>query len=549
VAAWLSCDRLSLQALLGAADPSEELKNRHTLERSVQQGLVASLQRTTIGPAVATAARFVTRKKLGPLARRALPWRVTVKAPARVDLAGGWSDTPPLSYEAGGAVVNLGVLVDGARPIEASCAVEALELEGTPIEASAVPGAPPPPPRRAPLVLSTGGGVVSRGNAGSSSAGVTTVEVWGLEDLRDFCDPLAPCALLKAALVCAGVVTLPPRDGTSGGAGESLEAQLAQSVGGRLVVTTRSALPQGSGLGTSSILAGALLAALGHAAMRPYDDDDDGGGGGGGGVDNSGGCGGGGASSLVHAVLVLEQMLTTGGGWQDQVGGCGPFPATLATSAPTLPLRVASRNVPLPPLLSRALSLEGSGGGGGGDDASGGHLVLVFTGAPRLAKNLLVEVLRNWWAGGGARDTGADDGADDGAAAAGVGGGGGGDVGATISALKAGARDCAGFLEAGDLEGVGRCLSNYHGLKRAMAGPSYDCAPAVSRLVDRLRPLALGLSLCGAGGGGFLAVITRGPCRPGTHAWAQVAEAAAACGGTVHRAGLARGGMQVVFGV
>jgi fucokinase len=26
-------------------------------------------------------------------------------------------------------------------------------------------------------------------------------------------------------------------------------------------------------------------------------------------------------AALCHAVLKLEQMLTTGGGWQDQVGG------------------------------------------------------------------------------------------------------------------------------------------------------------------------------------------------------------------------------------
>jgi fucokinase len=29
---------------------------------------------------------------------------VRVKAPARVDIAGGWSDTPPISYEHGGYV-------------------------------------------------------------------------------------------------------------------------------------------------------------------------------------------------------------------------------------------------------------------------------------------------------------------------------------------------------------------------------------------------------------------------------------------------------------
>jgi hypothetical protein len=42
-----------------------------------------------------------------------------LQAPARIDLAGGWSDTPPISYEMGGEVANLAVLVQGKRPIGA----------------------------------------------------------------------------------------------------------------------------------------------------------------------------------------------------------------------------------------------------------------------------------------------------------------------------------------------------------------------------------------------------------------------------------------------
>lgn len=55
--------------------------------------------------------------------RRALPVGacVTSKAAARIDLAGGWTDTPPISYEAGGAVVNAAVTVSGERPVEARC--------------------------------------------------------------------------------------------------------------------------------------------------------------------------------------------------------------------------------------------------------------------------------------------------------------------------------------------------------------------------------------------------------------------------------------------
>lgn len=34
------------------------------------------------------------------------------ESPARADMAGGWSDTPPISYEHGGAVANVALLVD-----------------------------------------------------------------------------------------------------------------------------------------------------------------------------------------------------------------------------------------------------------------------------------------------------------------------------------------------------------------------------------------------------------------------------------------------------
>lgn len=38
---------------------------------------------------------------------------VSAECPARIDLQGGWSDTPPICYELGGSVVNVAILVDG----------------------------------------------------------------------------------------------------------------------------------------------------------------------------------------------------------------------------------------------------------------------------------------------------------------------------------------------------------------------------------------------------------------------------------------------------
>ncbi len=46
-----------------------------------------------------------------------IPTAVTVQLPVRIDLAGGWTDTPPISLEKGGAVLNVALLLNGRYPI------------------------------------------------------------------------------------------------------------------------------------------------------------------------------------------------------------------------------------------------------------------------------------------------------------------------------------------------------------------------------------------------------------------------------------------------
>jgi len=78
----------------------------------------------------------------------------------------------------------------------------------------------------------------------------------------------------------------------------------------------------------------------------------------------------------VYKVLQLEQLLTTGGGWQDQVGGMYPG-AKIARSPAQLPLQVVTTP------LGGALFLED-------------HILLIYTGQTRLARDLLQSVLRRW---------------------------------------------------------------------------------------------------------------------------------------------------------
>uniref|UniRef100_A0A4W3IKW1 Fucose kinase n=1 Tax=Callorhinchus milii TaxID=7868 RepID=A0A4W3IKW1_CALMI len=229
-----------------------------------------------IRQAVMSARQFIItgQRELPPINQ----W-VLAECPARIDLSGGWSDTPPITYEHGGAVVDIAVLVDKRKPI------------GAKVRRIAEP--------KLHLVLNSGG-----------IQGEIAVEIvcHSLEDLQDYCQPHAPGALVKAAFICTEIISYPSHT--------SLQDQLMNAFGGGFELHSWSCLPHGSGLGTSSILAGAVMAALLTAAGRSYDTD-----------------------SLIHAVLHLEQMLTTGGGWQDQVGGLVPG-IKIGRSKPHLPLRV-----------------------------------------------------------------------------------------------------------------------------------------------------------------------------------------------------------------
>uniref|UniRef100_A0A8C3JWJ8 L-fucose kinase n=1 Tax=Calidris pygmaea TaxID=425635 RepID=A0A8C3JWJ8_9CHAR len=358
----------------------------------VRQAVMSSCQFVTVG-----------QTELPPLGH----W-VQVACPARLDLSGGWSDTPPITYEHGGAVVDLAVLVDGCRPIGARVRrIGQPELR-----------------------------LVSLGGTPQGEAAVELV-CQELEHLRDYCQPHAPGALLKAAFICTQVVRFPSQ--------KPLRVQLLENFRGGFEVHTWSKLPHGSGLGTSSILAGAVMASLYRAAGKAAS-----------------------TESLIHAVLHLEQRLTTGGGWQDQVGGLVPG-IKIGRSKAQLPLRVEVEEILVPDGFTQTLN---------------DHLLLVYTGKTRLARNLLQDVVRNWYARLPS-------------------------VVQNAHALVSNAEECAQALRQGDLLLVGKCLDRYWQQKKCMAP---GCEPlAVGRMMEALRPHVYGQCLAGAGGGGFLYVLTKAP--------------------------------------
>jgi len=275
------------------------------------------------------------------------------------------------------------------------------------------------------------------------------LEVRGLEDMADHTNPGAPGALVKCCLLAAGIVHLNLPD-------KQFRERLARVCGGGLKIELWSDLPQGSGLGTSSILAGAVLAALWTCLGASYT-----------------------RRELVHAVLVVEQLLTTGGGWQDQVGGLHPG-ITLGMSPADHRVRVEMEQ----PKVDTSSNPSGPSKHSVFLGDIEARLLLLYTGKPRLAKNLLQNVIRNWY-------------------------GGDSDLVDTFKGNHRLAGECWTKVGECDLEGLGSCLDRYWRIKKALAPGSEPAM--VGALLHALKPYVLGASLAGAGGGGFLVALLKEP--------------------------------------
>ena len=246
---------------------------------------------------------------------------VEASCPARLDLAGGWSDTPPITYECegGSCVTNVAILVNKKKPIGAKARV--LQVD---------PG------------VQNFVRIVMQDSADNDASPVSQVklEFMSLDDFRDYNKPQAVACLMKAVCVYTKLVELNGND-----RGEfSLHDQLKSKLNGSLELRTWTGLPQGSGLGTSSILIACVLKVVWYLM----------------GVDVSN-------QTLSYSILVVEQLMTTNGGWQDQVGGIyGGFKFTTAKNQ--LPLEITVRQLELDAEFLESIN---------------SRLVLIYTGLTR----------------------------------------------------------------------------------------------------------------------------------------------------------------------
>ena len=353
---------------------------------------------------------------------------VVSNAPARIDLSGGWSDTPPVSYEFGGAVCNLAVTLRNTKPLSARCR-KVKGLKG--------------------IILK----VENRDIDSGKLLEFDSIHIKMIRDISDFRDPRATCALLKCAVVALGVIDLSLINEQN----EQSVCKILDHIFGNdtldesfgLELISTSLLPHGSGLGTSSILAGCVICSLGQCLGLSKVND---------------------PSFMIKTILNLEQLLSTGGGWQDQVGGLYPGLKLCTAEMNVIPIQVHVETHEISAEQIQKLN---------------DRLLLAFSGQPRLAKNILQKVLRQW-----ARRSP--------------------EIVSTVNSLVEGAHEAINAIKDHDLNRLGNLMNSYWMQKKFMAGEDSGVEPeAIKELFAALADnnITSGATLAGAGGGGFLALL------------------------------------------
>lgn len=236
---------------------------------------------------------------------------VQVALPVRVNWGGGWTDTPPHCNECGGVVLNAAVKLNGIFPVQ----IILKRLDSLHIEFE------------------------------SADIGVKGT-INSAKEIQNCYDPYDPFALHKAALISCGII---PAEGEC-----NLPKRLKQLGGGIYLSTQVYGVPKGSGLGTSSILAGACVKGIFDFLGHDISNDE-----------------------IYDIVLSMEQLMSTGGGWQDQVGGLSKG-IKFITTKPGIEQRLKVEKVEMPENGKTELKER---------------FALIYTGQRRLARNLLRDVV------------------------------------------------------------------------------------------------------------------------------------------------------------
>jgi len=337
---------------------------------------------------------------------------VWVCSPARLDFAGGWSDTPPYCLEHGGSVLNAAVKLNGQYPIQ-------------------VIGKLHPEPFIKINSIDLGERII----------------VSETSEMLSYQDPTNWAALPKAAFVTTGII---PED-------TKLNLQdILKELGSGIDLTLFSAVPSGSGLGTSSILGSAIIACLSrmsHVAGSPINDR-------GLGQQLT-------QEDLFNRTLYMEQLMTTGGGWQDQIGGVVGGVKHIQTEPGFFQVpRISWTDLKVRPNMDLSE-----------------RFLLYYTGLRRMAKNILRNIVRKYLD----RDV---------------------TTLQTINQLREKSFEIKEELDHRNIGAFGQKIAEVWELNKTLdPGTSNE---EIEAILSKISHLIYGAKLLGAGGGGFLFMVTKG---------------------------------------
>ena len=325
---------------------------------------------------------------------------VWVCSPARLDFAGGWSDTPPYCLEHGGSVLNAAVKLNGQYPIQV---IGKINIE--------------------PVI-----------KINSIDIGEHLI-ISETSEMLKFRDPSDWSALPKSAFVVTGIIP------------ENAERELQDildELGGGIDLTLFSAVPSGSGLGTSSILGSAIIACLSKMLGQELTQED-----------------------LFNRTLYLEQLMTTGGGWQDQIGGVVGGVKHIQTEPGLFQVpRISCTDLKVRPNMDLSE-----------------RFLLYYTGLRRMAKNILRSIVGRYLD----RDSVTLE---------------------TIHQLREKSYEMKEQLDYRDIDVFGKNIAKVWKLNKTLnPGTSNE---KIDAILDKIDELIYGAKLLGAGGGGFLFMVTKG---------------------------------------
>ncbi len=324
------------------------------------------------------------------------------RSPARLDIAGGWTDTPPYCNFYGGSVINVAVELNGQPPLQVFIR----------------------PLKDYRIVLR------------SIDLGFSEY-VDTFSRLNDFNVVGSPFSIPKAALSLSGF-------GKEYSSKEynTLTDQL-EDLGCGLEISILSAIPKGSGLGTSSLIAATVLGTLSEALNLNWD-----------------------KNIVCSRTLALEQMLTTGGGWQDQYGGVFHGLKEIS-SIPGINQKPSVKWLPNDLFLS---------------DEHRGLILLYYTGVTRVAKTILAEIVKGMFLNSREHL----------------------DI---LSDMKLHVEDTFNAIQKNDFEALSKkVLKSWELNKRLDSGTNPE---SIQNIIDLIDDYAFGYKLLGAGGGGFLLIMSK----------------------------------------